>query len=248
MKHNIIFLLLSALLTVLGAAVPLNKRQNAYSTTTEIIIDTIWSTTTIWVPSSAATGGYNNNNNVVTSTSQTPSSSAAPPPPPPPPPTTTSTYVPPAVTTSNDPPTPTYVPPPVTTTAAPYVAPAPANPAPADTSTSGSSYGSTQGQYTGDVTYYDVSVGLGSCGWQGTNSQNLVAVAADTMQNGANPNSNPLCGKKINIYYNGNVHQGTIYDTCPTCYGGSLDLTQTLFQQVAPNGDGRVHGVSWSFA
>jgi hypothetical protein len=90
-------------------------------------------------------------------------------------------------------------------------------------------------------------VGLGSCGWQGSNSQNLVALAADMMQNGANPNNNPLCGQTITITYNGNSQQGIIYDTCPTCDGGSLDLTQTLFDLVAPDGDGRVHGVGWSF-
>jgi expansin (peptidoglycan-binding protein) len=68
------------------------------------------------------------------------------------------------------------------------------------------------------------------------------------MNNGANPNANPLCGKTINIYYNGNVHQARIFDTCPTCAEGSLDLSPSLFQAVAPNGDGRVHGVSWSLA
>jgi hypothetical protein len=93
-----------------------------------------------------------------------------------------------------------------------------------------------------------VSVGVGSCGKQGSNSQDLVAIAADVMQNGANPNDNPNCGKTINIYYNGMTHTGTVFDTCPTCDGGSLDLTQELFLKVAPDGDGRVHGVSWSFA
>ena len=103
-------------------------------------------------------------------------------------------------------------------------------------------------QYTGDMTYYDVSVGLGSCGWQGSNSQDLVALAADVMHNGANPNDNPKCNMTINIYYNGETHSATVCDTCPTCSGGSIDVTQELFMKVAPNGNGRVHGVSWSFA
>jgi len=103
-------------------------------------------------------------------------------------------------------------------------------------------------QYTGDMTYYDVSVGLGSCGWQGSNSQDLVALAADVMDNGANPNDNPKCNMTINIYYNGETHSAIVCDTCPTCSGGSIDVTQELFMKVAPNGNGRVHGVSWSFA
>jgi len=218
----------------------------AFSTTTEIVVDTIWTTTTVWVASSATPL---NNNGFFTGYSQSPSSSAAPtttstPTPPPAPTPATSSYVPP---TPVPPPAPYDPPPPAapTTAAAPYVAPPPADATPAASPpTSPSS--APQAQYTGDITYYDVSVGLGSCGWQGSNSQNLVALASDVMQNGPNPNNNPLCGQTISIYYQGNVHQATIYDTCPTCAGGSIDLTEQLFLQVAPDGNGRVSGVSWS--
>jgi hypothetical protein len=68
------------------------------------------------------------------------------------------------------------------------------------------------------------------------------------MNNAGNPNANPNCGRMINIYYNGAVHQGKVHDTCPECLSGSIDVTDTLFKIVAPNGDGRVHGVSWSWA
>lgn len=233
-----------------AVAVPVNKRQDnmAFSTTTEIVIDTVYSTTTLWVPSGSAL----NNNGIVTPSSQPSSSSATPPaalttssssPPPPPPPSTS--YVPPAPTTSNDPPPPT-------TTAAPYVAPTPpANPAPqaAPPSTpSSSGSGSTQGQFVGDITFYDVTVGLTSCGKSFQNTDLVVALAPGVMQNGANPNSNPNCGRTINIYYGGNVHQGVVWDTCEGCAGDSIDLTPSLFKQVAPQGDGRVSGVGWSFA
>jgi len=103
-------------------------------------------------------------------------------------------------------------------------------------------------RYSGDMTYYDPTVGLGSCGKQGTNSERIVALAADVMANGPNPNNNPKCGKTINIYYQGKTRTGTVFDTCPECVGGSIDVTQVLFEEVAPDGDGRVHGVSWSFA
>jgi hypothetical protein len=247
MKQNIVVF---PILAVLAAAVPLNKRQDmAFSTTTEVIIDTIWSTTTLWVPPSPPSD-YNNK---PVSPSVAPSSSAPLPlSPAPAVPTTSSTYVAPVATTA-DPPmtTDAYIPPPATTTAAP-VEPAPAAPSPQSNygfgSGSSSGSGSTQGDYTGDITYYDIEVGLTSCGLSGSNSQNLVALAVGMMQNGANPNNNPLCGKKINIYYQGSAHQATIVDTCPSCTGGSLDLTPSLFKLVAPNGDGRVSGVSWSYA
>lgn len=240
-------------LTAIAAAVPLNnKRQDPYvSIVTDIVVETVWTTTTVWVPPSATPISQQSIGGFFESYSLPASSSAAPPtvvtststPAPPPPPATTSTT--PAPNTYTPPPAP------ATTTQAPAPAtsaPAAAAPAPAQSSAASSSSSSGQGQYSGDITYYDVSVGLGSCGWQGTNSQDLVAIAADIMNNGANPNANPNCGKTINIYYNGQTHQGTVYDTCPDCDGGSIDLTQELFQKVAPNGDGRVHGVSWSFA
>ena len=102
--------------------------------------------------------------------------------------------------------------------------------------------------YTGDITYYDVSVGIGSCGTIASNSDNVVALSHLDMNNPANPNANPLCGKEITIYYNGATHHARIWDTCPTCGQGSLDLPQPLFDAVAPGGDGRVHGVTWRFS
>lgn len=117
---------------------------------------------------------------------------------------------------------------------------------PAATAVASSSGG--QVIYNGDITYYDASVGLGSCGWQGSNDQDIVALPADVMQNGDNPNDNPNCGKTIYISYQGNIHGAIVYDTCPTCLGGSIDSTKQLFLKVAPDGDGRVSGVSWWFA
>lgn len=116
-----------------------------------------------------------------------------------------------------------------------------------NTSSSVSGSGSTSGQYTGDMTHYDPSGGLSSCGWQGYNYQDIVALSIAMMQNGPNPNTNPKCGKTINIYYMGNTHQATVFDTCQACSYGSIDVTEQLFNKVAPGGDGRVSGVSWSF-
>lgn len=99
--------------------------------------------------------------------------------------------------------------------------------------------------YTGDITYYDVTVGTGSCGTYATNADNVVALSHVDMNNGPNPNENPLCGREISIHYNGNAYQAQIWDTCPSCDSGSLDLPQPLFDAIAPDGDGRVHDVSW---
>ncbi|KAE9964261.1 hypothetical protein BLS_008504 [Venturia inaequalis] len=158
-------------------------------------------------------------------------------------PTSTSTYVAPVVVT----PTTTAVPVVPTSTAPAYVAPA------ATTSKVAAVYASTSsggsGTSTGDMTYYDVSVGLTSCGLTGSNSDFLVAMNKPDMANGVNPNNNPNCNKYINIYYNGaGPFLGKVVDTCPECVSGAIDVTDSLFKAVAPSGDGRVHGVSWSWA
>lgn len=99
--------------------------------------------------------------------------------------------------------------------------------------------------YTGDITYYDA--GMGSCGLTNSNADYIVAIAAVDMGYSANPNLNPNCGRKITIEYEGRTHDATVVDTCPECASGSIDLTPTLFQAVAPKGDGRVKGVNWWF-
>ncbi|EMC97572.1 hypothetical protein BAUCODRAFT_69158, partial [Baudoinia panamericana UAMH 10762] len=99
--------------------------------------------------------------------------------------------------------------------------------------------------YTGDITHYDV--GLGSCGWTNTDSDAIVAIPHGMMNNGINPNLNPLCGQYITISFNGTLNQAKIVDTCGGCDGASIDLSPTLFEAVAPSGDGRVHNVNWWF-
>ncbi|QDS76308.1 hypothetical protein FKW77_002321 [Venturia effusa] len=182
-----------------------------------------------------------------------------------PPPTSTPAYIAPTTLSSTyvaPSPTSTYVAPVVETpktTAAPvattssadaYVAPAvPTSKAvtPVVAATSSTSGGS--GTSSGDMTYYDVSVGLTSCGLTGSNSDFLVAMNKPDMANGVNPNNNPNCNKYINIYYNGvGPIKGKVVDTCPECASGSIDVTDSLFKAIAPNGDGRVKGVSWSWA
>jgi len=86
---------------------------------------------------------------------------------------------------------------------------------------------------------------LGSCGWTSTADEAVVAIAHGMMNNGINPNLNPLCGQYITISYEGNEHQAKIVDTCGGCDGEAIDLSTSLFTAVAPAGDGRVHGIDW---
>lgn len=101
---------------------------------------------------------------------------------------------------------------------------------------------------SGGMTHYDPSIGLGSCGWVLGAGEAVVSMSGVDMANPANPNNNPKCGKFIKIYGpNGLVVRAKIVDTCYPCHKGDIDVTPAVFNQIAPNGDGRVHGVSWEF-
>lgn len=108
---------------------------------------------------------------------------------------------------------------------------------------------SANAQFSGDMTYYDPSVGMGSCGFNNGKDEHVVAINHGDMANGANPNANPHCGKYINIYdESGNTVQAKVVDTCPVCESGAIDVTESVFKLVRPNGDGRVHDVKWDWA
>lgn len=101
---------------------------------------------------------------------------------------------------------------------------------------SGSTSDSSSGfMYSGDITWYNIGVGTTSCGGTYSDSGLVVAVSSQRMNNGANPNANPYCGKKINIFYKGKVTQAKIADTCWDCSVGDLDLDPSLFRIVAGN-------------
>ena len=102
--------------------------------------------------------------------------------------------------------------------------------------------------YKGDMTYYEP--GLGSCGHFDAPSakRDVVALSREIMNNGPNPNLNPKCGSKINIYNPSTKkrHSATIVDTCWGCKKEDIDVNVELFNKVAPKGDGRVHGIMWN--
>lgn len=102
--------------------------------------------------------------------------------------------------------------------------------------------------YTGDLTYY--TPGLGACGFTNTEADHIVAIPEkifDAYNNG-NPNNNPLCNKTVTITgKNGQKYTAKIVDRCPGCTENDLDLTQSFFNTVTSNGDGRVSGMQWCF-
>lgn len=113
----------------------------------------------------------------------------------------------------------------VSTSAAPAVAPTSAAPSavqPVASTNTGS------GDHSGKTTFYNP--GLGSCGITSGPSDMIVALSQSRMlQSGnGNPNSNPLCGKKIRVFFNGKEVDLTVVDTCPGCVGSSKISTYIM--------------------
>lgn len=114
---------------------------------------------------------------------------------------------------------------------------------------------SNTGIFTGDLTYYDPA--LGACGITSSSSESICAVSHlvfDAAGEGlTDPNANPLCGKKIRITRNyveigvGNRSVDVkVVDRCVGCSATDLDLTLSVFEQLAPEASGRVVG-SWAW-
>jgi hypothetical protein len=162
-----------------------------------------------------------------------------------------------APTTTSEAPQPTYeapapAPEPTTTTtpaAAPpaYTAPAasPSAPASGSPSTGGETYQNV------DMTIYDNNGGFGACGTELHDTDMIVALAAPTwgkstydVMTGAA--TNPWCGQKIKIDYNGNSIEATIMDLCPGCAGQDIDLSLAAWKKLTGLDEKTRLKASWS--
>ncbi|KAL8703604.1 MAG: hypothetical protein Q9201_003229 [Fulgogasparrea decipioides] len=119
-----------------------------------------------------------------------------------------------------------------------------------------STFTSTQAAtvFQGDGTFYNPSVGFGSCGHQNSDSDLVAALAQSTMRlyNPSNPNNNPLCGHKVRVWETSkpsNTVTVAIMDTCPGCTHSNfdLDLSPAAFNKLANPAVGRIK-ISWEFA
>lgn len=106
---------------------------------------------------------------------------------------------------------------------------------------------------TGDGTYYEP--GLGACGITSTSHDDIAAISQvvfDAAQVGANPNNNPLCGRKIWVTRQRTAGEKnvslevTVVDRCVGCKPQDLDFSLSVFEQLAEEWQGRVL-VSWAW-
>ncbi|KAJ6568987.1 barwin-like endoglucanase [Mycena capillaripes] len=94
--------------------------------------------------------------------------------------------------------------------------------------------------------------GLGACGKTNKKQDLIVAVGHKIFDSypgaTANPNKNPICGKKLRATYGHKSVVVTVEDRCAGCPGAAdLDFTETGFVKLAPEALGRMHGVEWEW-
>ncbi|TFK57202.1 hypothetical protein OE88DRAFT_1619136 [Heliocybe sulcata] len=97
-------------------------------------------------------------------------------------------------------------------------------------------------------TFY--ATGLGACGITNTDTDYIAAVSHllfDTFPeyNGVNPNSNPVCNKKVTATYQGKQVTVAITDRCTGCALTDLDFSPSAFDQLADPSVGRISGMTW---
>ncbi|EEH06401.1 riboflavin aldehyde-forming enzyme [Histoplasma capsulatum G186AR] len=103
------------------------------------------------------------------------------------------------------------------------------------------------GPYMGDLTYYDP--GLGACGIESSAGEPVCAVSHylyDAVSVGPNPNANPLCGKKLRLRRAGRSVDVTVVDRCVGCQPNDIDVSISVFTQLALEEQGRVD-VQWAW-
>lgn len=104
------------------------------------------------------------------------------------------------------------------------------------------------GSFSGEGTFYDT--GLGSCGITSTDTDYIVAISHelyDKYTPNGNPNHNTLCGKKINVTYEGNTVEVTVVDRCEGCAYYDLDLSPSAFSDISDQSLGRID-ITWEWA
>jgi len=92
---------------------------------------------------------------------------------------------------------------------------------------------------------------LGACGVTNVDTDYICAVSEALFDsfpgyNGVNPNSNPVCGRKIQIDFGGKSITVTVEDRCAGCKLDDLDLTPSAFAALADLSLGRIE-IQWKW-
>ncbi|CAB4378124.1 unnamed protein product [Rhizophagus irregularis] len=96
----------------------------------------------------------------------------------------------------------------------------------------------------GDGTFYNPSVGTGSCGWQNDDNEFVAALNAPQYGKFSDPADSPICGKCIKITGPKGSVKVKLVDKCPVCKRGDIDMSPAAFKKIAELDEGRVP-ITW---
>ncbi|TKY85471.1 hypothetical protein EX895_005633 [Sporisorium graminicola] len=96
----------------------------------------------------------------------------------------------------------------------------------------------TTGTFQGKGTFFDPD--QGACGEWNTGADKIVALSSDIYQGGAH------CFERVNICHAGKCVKAKVADLCPGCKHTSLDMSPSLFRELA-SPDLGVIDIQWSF-
>jgi hypothetical protein len=104
------------------------------------------------------------------------------------------------------------------------------------------------GTQTGQGTFY--ATGLGACGITNKDTDFIAAVSHLLFDNfpgyeAGDPNSNPVCNRKISATYQGKSVTVTVTDRCTGCAETDLDFSPSAFDTIADPSVGRISGMQW---
>ncbi|KNZ55742.1 uncharacterized protein VP01_2597g2 [Puccinia sorghi] len=105
------------------------------------------------------------------------------------------------------------------------------------------------GAKVGDATYY--GTGMGACGIV-SNDNSMIAAASRLLFDSfpgatANPNLNPICGRKVRATYEGRSVEVEIVDRCEACAMHDLDFSPAAYDKLGAKELGRLHGMAWEW-
>ncbi|OLY81921.1 Papain inhibitor [Smittium mucronatum] len=148
------------------------------------------------------------------------------------------------VSTSSSAPTPAQAP-------APAQVPATSSQIPAAPAQANNVTGSSTDTFSGEGTYYDPGVGLGSCGVLHQQTEMVAAINGFQYGTEPNPNNAAVCKKCALVNYKNPAGEDksvkvSIQDKCPPCKFGDLDLSTEAFKVLSPLDVGRIK-ITWKF-
>lgn len=95
----------------------------------------------------------------------------------------------------------------------------------------------------GEMTYYEPATGNQvACGGYYTSNDRIAALGAGSFD------GRGVCGKTAILTYQGKTTTVKVVDRCEACKDGDIDVTTTVFQDLAPLSVGRLPGVSWDLS